>query len=220
MIVIVIITVFNLYMDKIRTCRKCGITSDKIKFHSNKNLCKDCYNKTCGEWRAANPEHVREYRSRPEVKAKRQKSVRKSQQKSPENFLRALTQHLTKTSNYKKVHAKKLNPACLDVQIDFDYLLDLYNQQNGKCAVTKAVMTYKFNDLMTMSIDRIDSNQGYLPGNVQLVCQWVNTAKKHYPMAVLLNALLQIDIQHVQNSYDKLIGDQHVKETVEIPTNR
>jgi hypothetical protein len=33
---------------------------------------------------------------------------------------------------------------------------------------------------MTVSVDRIDSSKGYVPGNVQLVCKWVNLAKQDY----------------------------------------
>ena len=54
--------------------------------------------------------------------------------------------------------------------LDLSYLLDLYLLQDGKCAATGIVMTYRFGDLRCMSIDRIDSTKDYFKGNVQLVC--------------------------------------------------
>ena len=61
----------------------------------------------------------------------------------------------------------------------------LYDSTNGKCAITGISMTHiarqnkdkipknKWN----MSIDRIDSNKGYIPNNIQLVCSIVNKMK-------------------------------------------
>jgi hypothetical protein len=38
-------------------------------------------------------------------------------------------------------------------------------------------MHHRFNDPLTVSVDRIDSTVGYVENNVQLVCQWINIAK-------------------------------------------
>ena len=168
---------------EIRTCRVCGKTSDQVPFHVGKNICNGDYNAYMAKWKLDNADHVKAYRSTPEFKKKRAKSVAKCSQKSPEAFLRALMQHITKHSNYKKKNAKKLNPVCLDVQIDHDYLVKIYNQQNGNCALLEIPMTYQFKNFQSISVDRIDSSKGYLPGNVQLVCQFMNTAKKNYSNA-------------------------------------
>lgn len=169
--------------DRIRTCRECGVTSDKEQFKAGKNLCKPCGAKLHAIWCDENAEHLKEYRSTPDFKKKRAISVAKCNQKSPEAFLRAQMQHLTKKSNYKKKTAKKLNPICLDVQIDYSYLIELYNKQNGNCALLEIPMTYQFKNFQSISVDRIDSTKGYIPGNVQLVCQFMNTAKKNYTNA-------------------------------------
>lgn len=75
--------------------------------------------------------------------------------------------------------------------VDFDkaYLKELWEKQEGKCAVTQISMTFK---LFTgrvptnMSVDRIDSEKGYIKGNIQLVCMAVNQMKSDMDMETLL----------------------------------
>ncbi len=160
-----------------RKCRDCGVPRGTVLFKPKKNQCITCAKKTLQEWKAANVEHLQAYRHRPGFVAKRRASVRKAVQKSPAAFLRHHMHHLTKKCNYRRVENKKLNPACLDVQIDFDYVWALWESQGGLCALSGLQMVYKFKDLCAVSIDRKDSSLGYVPGNVQLVCQWVNKAK-------------------------------------------
>ena len=84
----------------VRKCRNCPATSDKTRFKKGKNLCIDCSREYMKEWKEKNKDKLKEYRSTPEFKKKRQKSVRKSLQKSPEAFIRGLVHHITKYSNY------------------------------------------------------------------------------------------------------------------------
>lgn len=65
------------------------------------------------------------------------------------------------------------------------YMFDLYVKQNGLCALTGRRMTLgivKTNsmDMNALSIDRIDSNRGYIQGNVQLVTYQANVAKGRF----------------------------------------
>ena len=57
----------------------------------------------------------------------------------------------------------------------------LYEDQKGLCALSHRYMTRivgrNTRCRTNMSIDRINSNKGYIPGNVQLVCTDVNIAK-------------------------------------------
>jgi len=62
--------------------------------------------------------------------------------------------------------------------LDLTYLGDLFEKQNGKCAYTGwdlEIGTHKTSK--TASLDRIDSSQGYIKGNVQWVHKEVNIAK-------------------------------------------
>ena len=65
----------------------------------------------------------------------------------------------------------------LNFDIDNDYVVDLWEKQQGKCAITDLPMVHKFNQLNSVSIDRIDSSKGHVRGNIQLICQAVNLMK-------------------------------------------
>lgn len=68
----------------------------------------------------------------------------------------------------------------LTIDIDYKYLYELYKKQEGKCAISGLQMTYYVGagrNHYNISVDRIDSNCGYIKGNVQLVCAQVNMMK-------------------------------------------
>ena len=71
--------------------------------------------------------------------------------------------------------------------IPVEYLLELLEQQQNKCAVSGIEMTFtKKTDGIkvhtNLSIDRIDSSKGYEIGNIQLVCAIVNIMKSTLTM--------------------------------------
>lgn len=76
-------------------------------------------------------------------------------------------------------------------KIDFEkeYLLELWNKQNGLCALSGLQMTFSKTgvcDPMNVSVDRIDSNKHYTKDNVQLVCYVLNVMKTNLPMKEFL----------------------------------
>lgn len=69
--------------------------------------------------------------------------------------------------------------------LTIDYLLYLWEKQNGQCALTGIPMTYKFYEgrvNTNLSVDRIDSTKGYSKDNVQLVCMAANQMKNDLSM--------------------------------------
>jgi hypothetical protein len=87
----------------------------------------------------------------------------------------------------------------LIIDIDNDYVLNLWDEQRGLCYYTKIPMKYIARDKnpFQVSIDRIDSSKGYIRGNVVLCCQAINYMKNDYSIAVFnefLNALKLIEI--------------------------
>lgn len=65
-----------------------------------------------------------------------------------------------------------------------DFLCELYDAQQGLCALTGWPMTMVLGKGVistNCSIDRIDSNIGYTENNIQLVCRAVNIAKHDLP---------------------------------------
>lgn len=68
-----------------------------------------------------------------------------------------------------------------DGYVTFDVLLALWNEQEGRCAVTGVSMTHvqgQGHRIMTnVTVDRIDNDKGYMEGNIRLVCKAVNLMK-------------------------------------------
>ena len=64
--------------------------------------------------------------------------------------------------------------------ITLEYLMDLWNKQNGLCAITKLPMTHSIlqGKIKTnASVDRIDPKLGYVYGNIQWICNIINVMK-------------------------------------------
>lgn len=171
------------------SCRDCGAARGSKPFKPGKNQCLECARKAHQEWTKQNIDHLKQYRSQPDFKAKRRVAVRKAYQRSPEAFLRYLMHHITKQSSYKikpngrpgRLRKGGSSGLLLPVEIDLPFLLGLWESQRGRCALSRLKMSHRFNDPLSASIDRKDSAKGYVPGNVQLVCQWVNRAKNNAP---------------------------------------
>ena len=99
----------------------------------------------------------------------------RTQHNSPRDYLR-------NTIAKAKYGAKKRG---LDFEIDIDKVMQIWNEQNGRCALSGVLMQAskdgkgrKGKDL-NVSLDRIDQDKGYVfsPRNVQLVCLRVNLMK-------------------------------------------
>lgn len=67
-------------------------------------------------------------------------------------------------------------------EITVDQLVELWQLQDGRCAISGVVLTHHNDGSGTKdfnaSIDRIDSTLGYVPGNVQLVAYRANMLKQ------------------------------------------
>jgi hypothetical protein len=71
----------------------------------------------------------------------------------------------------------------IDWEITVDDIADLYEEQEGLCALTGWPIVFPevgHHQLTTVSIDRIDSSFGYLKENIQLVDKRVNMMKQSY----------------------------------------
>jgi hypothetical protein len=76
--------------------------------------------------------------------------------------------------NTLKWNAKKRN---LEVCIDVEFIIDLFNKQNKKCFYTGDEMNLIQSDPNVMSVDRIDSSIGYSVDNCVSCCTICNMMK-------------------------------------------
>lgn len=76
-------------------------------------------------------------------------------------------------------------------EITMEYMWQLYLQQNRKCALSGLDIEFNIGDKDTRkhsaSIDRIDSQQGYIVGNVQWVHKDINKMKQNFPEDKFIN---------------------------------
>ena len=111
--------------------------------------------------------------------------------------------NFTKTAySYFKRNAKRRNISWSD-ELTIEYLYDLLLKQNKKCALTgvhidltesRKSSNVNF-ELMTASIDRIDSKKGYEPNNIQWVHKDINRMKWAFPQNQFIE-MCQLVVNH------------------------
>ena len=92
---------------------------------------------------------------------------------------------------YKTIQSRVLNASerakrkGIPCTITKEFILNLWNKQNGLCAISKIPMTYEMDAgrvYTNISIDQIEQGKGYTEDNVQLVCMAVNQLKSDWDM--------------------------------------
>ena len=124
----------------------------------------------------------------PEAQRRANVAWKRANRKTLRGYLQALMYN-------SKLNGKKRG---LEWNLDVDVLMDLWIEQQGKCALTGVQMTYgtpesgQASCWSNVSIDRIDSGAGYVVGNIQLVTQRVNRVKTDLSMDDLIVVCKQI----------------------------
>lgn len=96
---------------------------------------------------------------------------------------RDVVQYLGNRLSIAKKRSKRRN---LEFSITLSNLLDLWESQKGICAVTNFPMTHTEGNFdFAVSLDRIDNAQGYVEGNVRLVCSRVNVMRNDLDIEML-----------------------------------
>lgn len=77
----------------------------------------------------------------------------------------------------------------LNFAITEEFIVEMFFEQDGRCALTGVPLEYtaKKRGKFNLSVDRISSDGGYEPCNVQLVCFAVNVMKRDMPQEVFVN---------------------------------
>jgi hypothetical protein len=125
-------------------------------------------------WRENNPEKVKEaqlkYREKhkDEITEKRRANAKKTQAQAYEyiqsDIKPFLNMMLNRAKQRRKLEVKRKNKdqEKYDCNITLDDLLKLWCLQKGLCAITSKKMEYKMQSPFTVSIDRINSDVGYV----------------------------------------------------------
>jgi hypothetical protein len=128
------------------------------------------------DWYKRHAEHIKAQRkkryeeNREEIKRKQREYQARVETKDMESWLKKCLKH-AKSSDKKYKRGFNLS---------IDFLLDLYDKQGGKCALSGAHMTHQRDDTLAASIDRISPAKGHTRDNVQIICSGLNRAKREY----------------------------------------
>jgi hypothetical protein len=131
----------------------------------------------------------REFKDRRCKKCKSEQTLKRKQNNRGKKDLNRL---LLERWHGLKDRAKKNG---LIVDFTWEFLLDIWNNQNGVCAISKIPMTFEMNNgriNTNVSVDRINSSKGYLQDNIQLVCMAVNQMKNDLEINELIYFCKQI----------------------------
>lgn len=178
-----------------KTCSKCKQEKLLIDFHKGCNYCKICKK----QYNIENKQILKYKRSEYHIKHKdsdnqktaeyyqKNKSIRKQYYEnnkekfhnyyintnygSPEKQIKALL---------KRCKKRALKDSLL-FDLDYDFIISLFQKQEGKCLLTNLTFDLdvpqgSFIRPFSMSIDKINVNIGYIKTNVRLVCSIVNFA--------------------------------------------
>lgn len=116
---------------------------------------------------------------------------------NPENLIKAEYDEFSPFRYHlKQATLKRNNRKLHPCDIDLPYLKQLWEEQNGICALSGLPMIPRIlqdrSQPSSASLDRIDSSKGYIKGNVQFVCCSINLAKKDYSQSQILEFIEQI----------------------------
>jgi hypothetical protein len=147
-----------------RRCIQCGEWKPLVEFRCTRKRCKACQSE-------------RVNRGRDLFRAKTGKAY------STWSRGKTLIQYLKSLLHQAQCRSRRLGR---DYDLTIEYLIALYKRQLGKCALSNREMTHVVGEgrvAENISIDRIDNNLGYVPGNIQLVCCAANQAKSSLTQA-------------------------------------
>lgn len=99
------------------------------------------------------------------------------------------------------LRSKAIQRSGLKDIISLECLENLWNKQNGKCALTGWDLTMDLGNGVVntnCSLDRIDSSLGYVDGNVQLVCRIANISKSNMSMLDFLELCKSVNKLHYE----------------------
>lgn len=190
-----------------RTCKVCGNTYpltneyfDGVGGHSGmlfKHTCKECVDRKQTEryWRNGLLYCTKCKQYKPEddfsnngkdgnpIRHGKKTHCKECENAYRRGFERALSNEDAIIAKLKMLYfAAKLRAKSkeLDFDLTVEFLKELWDLQEGKCAISGIPMTYIMTEgrqHFNVSIDKINPNLGYTQNNIQLVCSAVNTMK-------------------------------------------
>lgn len=139
----------------------------------------------CGATKSLSDFYTRKYGTRNDCKECTKKTSKLNKIGKTPLHERQIESRLRMLCTKAKLRTKEFSISTSD-------LIDIWGSQEGRCAYTKLPLLATANQFNTVSLDRIDSDKGYIVGNIQLVCAAINKMKQEYPedLFILLSLLV------------------------------
>lgn len=125
--------------------------------------------------------------------------------------------------NYYRRIKQGVKDRDIEFDISLEYILDLYEKQNRKCAYSNLDISFaktwnrqEYSNQMTVSLDRINSENGYIKGNVQWVHKDINLMKWKFSEERFLE-LCRLIVNNL-NSNDMLENNDPKPEQAIVPS--
>jgi len=172
----------------LKKCSGCGEIKAFSEFRKTRRpdgyipgpLCRPCDSARCADWEARNKEYRLEYHRqhgrRPETLERKRAYKRKMYLGNVRYVMAILLRHALKRRPTD-------NPATRDE------LWEMWDKSGGRCAISGIQMVWGKGRVMpnSLSLDRIDADQGYSKGNVRLVCHAINAFRGRMTDAEMLD---------------------------------
>lgn len=142
----------------------------------------------------------KQYKDNKEKRCK-QCNNKNSQYRKDNHTINQIIRDMLKTAQHAAKRRKKSGrQECGIFTITIDDIVKLKKLQNNKCIYTGQDLIWEYNHNYKVSIDRIDSNKGYIPENIQLVSKVANQAKNNLTESEFLIMIKQIYQTTIQSN--------------------
>lgn len=179
----------RLLRDGLKKCKSCNAIKPIAEYWANNrwpngrsSVCKGCRRDKFNikprreeDFTYARLDYDRKYRNQPEVKERAKAKRRALTASTPRIVMQITLRHGLQRRPTE-------NPATVDD------LMQKFEAQQGKCAITGITMTWAQGKVLatSISLDRIDHNGGYSADNLRLVCHAINAFRGRMSDAEML----------------------------------
>ena len=142
-----------------KRCTRCHVSKPPHEFRKRLHDGRFAISNRCISCRA----WERDYHTRPANQLRRSANRKRRAQASPRTVMMITLSHGLKRRPTNK-------PATIDD------LMEIFERQSGRCALSGITMTWAKGVVMptSLSLDRIDQNKGYSADNIRLLCHAIN----------------------------------------------
>lgn len=83
---------------------------------------------------------------------------------------------------------------CEKSSLDLEFLVGLYDKQDGRCALSKMELKYRSGNFCSIVVDRKNPGKGFMRRNVRLICEWVDLVKRERSDEEFLGLLADVRV--------------------------